>query len=118
MPVFPKLKSGVVAQYPAKLESRYKTEVRRFLDSSEQRYRDFSGARRAWRIGLSRLDELELSTLRSFFATVRGSGTTFDFEDPWTGQIVGNCRFEDDAASFLSSGEFNSGATLSIVETL
>ena len=37
---FPKLKTGAVAQYPAQRTTRYSTHVMRFMDGSEQRYRE------------------------------------------------------------------------------
>ena len=39
MSAFPKLKTGAVAQYPASRALSQATEVVRFLDGTEQRYR-------------------------------------------------------------------------------
>ena len=52
---FPKLRTGVVAQYPATRELRFSTSVTSFLDGSEQRYRDLRG-------GPKTLGDLALTT--------------------------------------------------------
>ncbi len=39
---FPKLKTGAVLQYPAAKRLECLTQVTRFLDGSEQRFRDFA----------------------------------------------------------------------------
>ncbi len=107
MSVFPKLKTGVVAQYPALREGQFLTSVIQFLDSSEQRFRDGRGLRRRWVISLSQLDEGELQQLALFFAEQQGRLGSFDFEDPWTGGTVAGCRFEDDQLEALAHGEFD-----------
>jgi hypothetical protein len=115
MSVFPKLKSGVVAQYPVLRSSSFSTAVIRFLDSSEQRFRDYRGLRRRWVVRLSQLDETELQRLSEFFVEQQGRGALFDFEDPWTGGIVSGCRFEDDELVTLSDGEFDGRTEVTIV---
>jgi hypothetical protein len=115
---FPKLKTGVVAQHPSIRALEYRTSVFRFIDSAEQRYREHSARRRRWVIDLSLLDDTELATLFAFFEDVqRGSGL-FDFEDPWTGSLVLGCRFENDALTATTQGEFSSDASVAIVESL
>ena len=96
MAQFPKLKTGAVAQYPAVREQRYSTEVKRFLDNAEQRYRDFAGSRKRWVIQLEKLDETETARLARFFEEQQGRFGTFEFEDPWTGAVAGPCRFGED----------------------
>ena len=64
---FPKLKTGAVAQYPVVRELRRSTEVKKFLDCGEQRFRDFAAARRRWVIALEKLDETETARLARFF---------------------------------------------------
>ncbi len=93
---FPKLKTGAVAQYPAAREQRYSTEVKKFLDCGEQRYRDFAAARRRWVIALELLDETETAQLARFFDQQQGRLSVFEFEDPWTGTVVPACRFGED----------------------
>jgi hypothetical protein len=115
MSVFPKLKTGVVAQYPVLREGRFSTAVSRFLDSSEQRFRDGRGARRRWVVQLSQLEESELQQLTAFFVEQQGRLGEFDFEDPWTGGIVAGCRFEDDQLQALSQGEYDGRTEVTIV---
>lgn len=115
MSVFPKLKSGVVVQYPVLRASSFSTAVSRFLDSSEQRFRDYRGSRRRWVVRLSQLDEAELGRLREFFAEQQGRSGLFDFEDPWTGSIVSGCRFEGDEMLTVSDGEFDGRTEVTIV---
>jgi hypothetical protein len=115
MSVFPKLKTGVVAQYPVLREGRFSTVVSRFLDSSEQRFRDCRGLRMRWVIRLAQLDESELQRLTTFFVEQQGRLGGFDFEDPWTGGTVAGCRFEDDQLQVISDGEFDGRTEVTIV---
>jgi hypothetical protein len=115
MSVFPKLSTGAVAQYPVVREARFSTAVSRFLDSSEQRFRDSRGLRRQWVIRLSQLDESELQRLTEFFVQQQGRNLGFDFEDPWTGSVVSGCRFDDDQLQTLSTGEFDGSTEVTIV---
>ena len=113
---FPSLKTGVSVQYPVERVLEYSTQVERFVDGSEQRYRDRSTGRREWVIELSQLDEGELSALRSFFTEVRGRANTFDFVDPWTGGPPKPCRFASDSLGAKSFAEFDSRTRLIVVE--
>lgn len=115
---FPKLKTGAAVQYPAELIQSSASEVHRFLDSSEQRYRDRGAVRRRWRIRLTLLDEVELAALRVFFVAQRGRAGLFEFEDPWSGIVVSNCRFGTDSWSYGSAGELRNDSEIEIVEVI
>jgi hypothetical protein len=115
MAEFPKLKTGVVAQYPAVRESRFQTIVSRFVDGSEQRFRDHRAVRRRWIIHLAQLDESELQTLAEFFSEQKGRLGGFDFEDPWTGNVVPNCRFDEDDWGASSHREWDRRTQVVIV---
>ena len=115
MAEFPKLKTGAVAQYPATRETEFATRVQRYLDLSEQRYRDRTSSRMRWSVELSRLTDNELGTLVRFFEEQRGRFGSFDFENPWTGAVVTGCRFEQDRLPTLMSGEIDSSAAVVIV---
>jgi hypothetical protein len=117
MAQFPKLKTGAVAQYPVSRSLRFSNETARFLDSSEQRYRDFKAGRRSWTVRLNLLDDTELTEVREFFVNRRGRFETFDFEDPWTETVVPNCRFAEDAFEAWCLGEVDNTAEVRIVET-
>ena len=112
---FPKLRTGVVAQYPANRELRFSTSVKSFLDGSEQRYRDLRGGRRRWVISLSQLDENELAALTGFFEQRQGRFGTFDFEDPWAGTVVSGCRLALDHMEARVDGEFDNRTQLIVV---
>ncbi len=51
--VFPTLKTGAVAQYPATEASQFSSFVVRFLDGGDQRHRQFPAALRRWVIKLN-----------------------------------------------------------------
>jgi hypothetical protein len=113
---FPKLKSGAVAQYPAERQQVYATEVHRFLDCKEQRYRDFAAGRKRWVIALELLDETEMARLARFFEDQQGRLGTFEFEDPWTGTVVPVCRFGADQLPIREAGEARGVVKLTVEE--
>lgn len=116
MAQFPKLKTGAVAQYPAVREQRFSTEVKKFLDCTEQRYRDFPSAKRRWIIALEKLDETETARLASFFDQQQGRLGVFEFEDPWTGTVVAQCRFGEDRFPKLEEYESQCSVRLTVEE--
>ena len=115
MASFPKLKTDVVAQYPVVRESRFSTVVKRYLDNSEQRFRDVRGVRRRWVVALGKLNESEAAALMNFFVGQQGRSTSFDFDDPWTATTISGCRFEDDRLPVNSNGELDLGTEVTIV---
>jgi hypothetical protein len=116
MPTFPRLKTKAVAQYPASRSLRFQNETLRFLDGSEQRYRDCSAALRRWEIRLSLLDEAESAALEAFFRANRGAAGTFDFTDPWTGEIFPNCSLECDEYELSCLAEMNSAVSIAVIQ--
>lgn len=116
MAQFPKLKTGAIAQYPVTREQRYSTDVRKFLDCSEQRYRDYGSAKKRWVIALEQLDETEAARLARFFEEQQGRLGTFDFEDPWTGTIVTPCRFGEDRFPTLEHCETRCSVNVTVEE--
>ena len=96
---FPKLKTGAIAQYPTTKEYRFATATQRFVDGTEQRYRDVRGSRQRWIVNLSRLDAGEIAELQEFFRIEQGHFGEFDVEDPWTQMVISKCHFEQDALS-------------------
>ena len=115
MAQFPKLKTGAIAQYPTTKEYRFATATQRFVDGTEQRYRDVRGSRQRWIVNLSRLDAGEIAELQEFFRIQQGRFGEFDFEDPWTQTVVSKCHFEQDALPVRTDGEFNSHTELVIL---
>ena len=116
MPEFPKLTTGVVAQYPSTREVRLSSEALRFLDSSEQRYRTSATPRRRWVIELDLLTATEAAALREFFAAMRGSAGRFDFEDPWTGLLVSDCRLGEDELVLSARAESDARTVVTVWE--
>jgi len=111
---FPSLKTGAVAQYPSDRTQRFSTQVHRFLDGSEQRFRGFGAPLKRWLIRLELLDEAELSRLEAFFVEQSGRAGTFAFTDPWDGSVHADCSFESDAMTAAYHGP-RDGATSVLV---
>jgi hypothetical protein len=114
---FPRLKTGALTQYPTALELARPVETVRFLDMGRQAYVDSGDSLRRWRLRLNLLDESELAAVIEFFVAMRGSLGRFEFEDPATGEVVANCRFDDDELALSSSGEFNAQTALTVRES-
>src|SRR3954447_16465632 len=87
MATFPQLKTGAVAQYPMVRRSQFRNQTVRFVDGTEQRYRDSGAPKQRWEIALSGLDETELAALEEFFVANQGAYGSFGFADPWDGQV-------------------------------
>lgn len=114
--MFPTLKTGAVAQYPAKRTLQFNTDINRFLDGTEQRFRDYPAVLHQWTIQLDLLDEEELDTLDQFFLTNQGRFGAFSFTDPWDGTIYPNCSLKGDAFAFQLRGEMRGEASLIVCE--
>src|ERR1039458_10518178 len=80
--MFPTLKTGAVMQYPAKRTLQFNTDAIRFLDGTEQRFRDNPSVLHGWTIQLDLLDESELAALDQFFISNQGRFGSFSFTDP------------------------------------
>ncbi len=107
---FPKLKTGVVAQYPSDRSQECFTSVYRFIDGLEQRYRTGTTPLKRWVIRFDLLDEAELSTLEAFFLSQAGRFGGFSFTDPWDDTVYEDCSFDDDALA-LTFSDLSRGVT-------
>jgi hypothetical protein len=116
MATFPTLKTGAALQYPAGRKVKYQNQALRFLDGSEQRYRDCAGPLLEWEIPLSLLDEAEMAATAQFFEDNQGAFGSFSFTDPWTGTAYPNCSLRTDTLTTTASGEMDGDATLTIVQ--
>ncbi len=94
----------------------FQNQVMRFVDGSEQRYRDCAGPLHQWVIRLSELDETEMAALEQFLASNQGIFGSFSFMDPWDGQTYSNCSFGDDAMDFTSVEEMRGGTSVTVKE--
>ncbi len=117
MATFPKLKTGVAAQYPLDRESAFDSERVRFVDMGEQVYTGRSQSRRSWRLELSQLDETEVAEICEFFAEMRGAFGRFDFEDPETLEVVVDCRFDQEELEVERLDEYDGRVSVAVVET-
>ena len=115
---FPRLKTGALVQYPTVRELTRPVETVRFLDMGRQAYLDSRSSLRRWRLRLNLLDESELAAVIEFFTEMRGSLGRFEFEDPATGEVVANCRFDDDELVLSSAGEFHGQTVITVRESL
>ena len=102
--MFPTLKTGAVMQYPGKRTLFFNTDTIRFLDGTEQRFRDNPSVLHQWIIQLDLLDESELDTLDQFFLSNQGRFGSFSFTDPWTATVYANCSFGSDTLSLQFQG--------------
>jgi hypothetical protein len=118
MSAFPKLKTGAVAQYPAGRSLEHSTEVMRFVDGSEQRYRKRGAAVKRWVIGLTLLDEAEAAAIEAFFEGAQGRFGSFEFQDPWDASVHTNCSFESDEFAMEALGEARARMSLVVRENV
>ena len=116
MDTFPTLKTGAVAQYPASKTFRFQNQILRFLDGTDQRYRDSAGPLHTWEIHLDKLDEGEMAIMETFFADNQGSFNSFTFTDPWDGQVYPDCSLASDSLRLVSSNEMQGSVVLKVVE--
>jgi hypothetical protein len=116
MATFPQLKTGAVAQYPATKSIRFQNQTVRFLDGSEQRYRDAAGPLHRWVIQLSELDESEMAAFERFFVDNQGRLGSFAFRDPWDGTQYDNCSLASDDLALNSLEEMRGKTSLTVVE--
>jgi Conserved hypothetical protein 2217 (DUF2460) len=116
MASFPTLKTGAVMQYPGKRSLQFATEVLRFLDGSEQRYRDSPSMLHRWIIQLDLLDEAELAALDQFFVSNQGAFGSFSFTDPWDGTVYPNCSLENDTFNFSVRAEMCGKTSVTVRE--
>jgi hypothetical protein len=116
MSAFPRLKTGAVTQYPASRVLEHATEVVRFVDGTEQRYRRRGAAGRRWAIRLDLLDETEMARLQEFFETAKGRFGSFSFEDPWDHSVHADCSLENDELEIQLLGEARGSLALVVKE--
>jgi hypothetical protein len=116
MGAFPTLKTGAVAQYPATKAFRFQNQILRFIDGTDQRYRDSAGPLHTWEIRLDKLDEGEMAAIEGFFAENQGRFGSFTFTDPWDGQVYTNCSLASDSLGLVSIDEMQGNAVLKVVE--
>ena len=118
MATFPKLKTNAIAQYPVSRREQFQNQTVRFVDGSEQRYRDSAGARLEWEIQLSQLDEGELAAIEEFFLARQGAFGSFCFTDPWDGHVYDDCSVAADELALVTEGEMRGSTKLTVVRNI
>jgi|SRR6266481_10162831 len=116
MPSFPKLKTGAVAQYPITKSLHFQNQTMRFLDGTEQRYRDCAAPLRRWEIRLDQIDDGELAAMERFFLDAQGAFGHFVFTDPWDGHEYASCSLDADLLDLTTLAEMRGSTRLAIVE--
>lgn len=117
MAIFPALKTGAVAQYPIMQNAQYRNQVLRFVDGSEQRFRDAACALHSWVIRLTDLDDAEMAAVESFFCANEGQLSTFTFTDPWSGTKYPHCHIDGDDLAMEWIDELKSRTSITIRES-
>ena len=114
--MFPMLKTGAVMQYPARRTILFNTDTIRFLDGTEQRFRNSAAVLHRWTIQLDLLDESELDALDQFFLSNQGRFGSFSFTDPWDGTSYPNCSLAADTFGSQLTAEMRGGTTITVCE--
>lgn len=105
MASFPRLHTGAVTQYPSSRRLQASTCVTRFVDGSEQRFRELRVPVQHWILRLDRINDEELNAYREFFATNDGQLGSFTFVDPWDGTEYPDCSFDMDSVELTITDE-------------
>jgi len=116
MATFPKLKTSAVAQYPASKTIKYQNQALRFLDGTEQRYRDSAGPLHRWVLKFVDLDESEMASIAEFFSGDQGQFGSFAFTDPWDGTVYPDCSLASDELDQTWQGEMRGTTSLTVME--
>jgi phage-related protein len=116
MTTFPLLKTKAVAQYPATKTVQFHNQALRFIDGTEQRYRDAANPLHCWVIQLNALDETEMAAVDNFFAQNQGRLGAFSFTDPWDGTVYAGCSVQSDQMTIETTAELRGRASVTIAE--
>jgi len=90
--------------------------VLKFVDGSEQRWREQGSHIRRWVLRFSLLNETEAATLTRFFEVQAGRAGHFSFQDPWDGTVYPDCSFEQDTLPVDFAGEGRASAVVTVRE--
>jgi phage-related protein len=116
MNTFPALKTGAIIQMPSSRAIQFSTDVVKFVDGGEQRFRSFAQPYHRWVVRFAVLDEAELQNIRAFVQQMDGAAGLFSFTDPWDGTVYAKCSLEGDATVDSLRGPMQNGTTLIIRE--
>ena len=102
---FPLLTTGVVTQYPSGRRFTYATYIIRFLDGTEQRFRELKQPVRRWLIRMHQLSSTEMAAVEAFFEQMQGQFGSFTFTDPWDDTEYPDCSFDLEVFSTEATDE-------------
>lgn len=105
MATFPLLSTGAVTQYPSGRQVSYSTNIMRFVDGSEQRFRELKKPVQTWNIRLHHLSSEEMASIELFFEACQGQFGSFAFTDPWDGTEYPDCSLDQDKLSAVAIDE-------------
>lgn len=114
---FPNLSTGSTTQYPFRSRMTFRTNVQRFVDGTDQRYRELRAPILRWVIELSKLTTGEAAAVEEFFRSQKGRGDTFSFTDPQDGTEYSDCVFDSDTLDMRWQSETDITGTLVIRNT-
>ena len=117
MQEFPKLSSGVTAQYPIRRTLRRRVRTLTFLDGGEQRYAVTRQGRR-WVVDLALLAEDEAARMDEFARQYFDTLEPFPFVDPVDGREFARCVLEGGEHWLRAEGEGRQVTRLVIAEEL
>ena len=111
---FPQLNTGAIMQYPAARRTNFLTAVTRFVDGSEQRFRQFPKPVTFWVIQLHLLAQNELERLQKFYIDNQGSAGSFRFVDPWDSSVYPDCSFVEETFTWQLAEESRAQTVMTI----
>ena len=111
---FPKLRTGAVAQYPSLKQIAFRTNISRFIDGNEQRFRAAKGPAHTWVIQMSRISAEEMAAMEEFFESAQGQFGSFLFTDPWDGTEYPDCSLDIDVFNARAAAEWRWASQLVI----
>ncbi len=112
----PLLKTGAAAQYPLSRSLQCSTQLLRFVDGTEQRFRDFPTPLRRWTMGLAMLDEEEMGRLEDFVLTEQGASGAFSYTDPEDGAAYADSSLDGESIELEYDEPGRVGTTIVIRE--
>ena len=114
MPIFPKLKTAAIAQYPLVKRITRGVRVLRYIDGTDQRFALEPQATKRWIVRLDKLDASEWRAFEDFFVALQGSNGRFSFTDPVDDTEYADCSLGSDEIELQHADETNTAVTLII----
>ena len=116
MSTFPRLKTNSVCQYPTERTTEFATSIFRFVDGSEQRFRNYATPLKSWGIELTLLDDVEMAKIEEFVAEQQGQYGSFSFTDPWDQATYTCCKIDNPEVVFRYEGPQNGRTSIIVRE--